>query len=236
MVSLLIATSGMLITIVGALPVALNGFPSLLASAGFFFGLSLLLVAGLVWASSRVYDFVIGFVTETTHVICNCEDHDVDSVYHFASSFFGETITSQNQIRLILRKYKGGLKLAKKRTKAGYSLVGYIFYFPINKEIVDKIHKYKFSVGELTPKDIATQAKYGYAMYVGAIAGKGLIAKAQMLSLLMNYEQEAMKTKTKTIYARAASSDGLKLLKKNGFEPVHARADDIDCFFRKVVY
>lgn len=220
--------------IIGATPDALGDY-WLVKVIGFSVGILLLALAALISISSHVYERIVGAVYGATHVIDFCSKHEVEIVHHFAKTFFGNEVTDPEKIHLIIRKYRNGLRIAKKFTDEGVSIIAYIFYFPINKSTVEKIHKYEFDVKDLKASDIASHPRYGYAMYIGAIAGRGVVAKAQMLSVLMDKQDEAKKTKTKTVYARAASRDGLRLLKKRGFKPVHTKADDVECFFMKVV-
>lgn len=230
-----LAVSGILISISGAVPVITSGNPLAVSVIFFFSGLAIVIVAIFVFFSQAFYDFLTSWMDGESYQIINPRDEEIEAVYRFAQAMFGDEVTPESVIKKITSKYKSGLKVAKRKTDEGEFVVGYIFYFPINKSVVDRIIRYEFSAKDLCESDVCKNERYGYAYYVGAVAAKGFRAKAQMLGALKSHEDLVRLTKTKTIYAKAASDDGLRIIKKSGFVPVHAMADGTGCFFKKTL-
>ena len=187
----------------------------------------------LLITKDGIYVMFIDFVCSGVDHILTCSNRDVEAVHKFAMKFFGNAVTNPDQIRKILSKYKYGLKIGISHRNGSKDIIGYFFYFPLNKVAVDKIKKFEFDVTKIEKEDVSTKPRYGQAIYIGAIAANSLSARAQMLGALKQAVEEAKLTKTKTVYARAASMDGLRILKKHGFLPVHPRANEEGCFFFK---
>lgn len=230
-----IAIAGLVLAVGSVVPVITSGDPNPYSVVLFLIAMLVLVFAIGIIVSDKMYRMILDWVYGENYQISRPTNDEIVKVHEFAEKHFGGSVTSPEIIKSITEKYRAGLKIAKRDLKMGEVVVGYIFYFPINKKTVDKILKFEFSAAELNASDVASRAKYGYAFYVGAIAAKGFRAKAQMLGALKAYEDLAKQTKSKTIYARAASSDGLRILKKHGFEPVHKKANSVDCFFKKLV-
>lgn len=209
-------------------------------STAFYIVLGIGIVIMLLGLSIKLSEFVYGVVAAIFDAgltrIGRCLDHHVDEVHQMAKRYFGEEITDVTKIKEIRSKFKDGLQVATKKDKNGRDIVvGYFFLFPINKRCVDKIISFEFEVSKITQSDIATRPQYGHAMYIGAIAADGILARRELLGAIKIADSLVARTKTKTVYARAATKRGLDLMIKNGFTPVHPLADGIDCFFMKTV-
>lgn len=188
----------------------------------------------------RISDFAYGIMASMFDAgltrIGRCLDHHIDEVHEMAKRYFGDDITDVNKIKEIQRKFRDGLQVAIKKDANGRDIVaGYFFLFPINKRCVDKIFSFEFEVSKIDQADIATRPQYGHAMYIGAIAADGIFARRELLGAIKLADSLVARTKTKTVYARAATKRGLELLVKNGFTAVHPKASGIDCFFMKIV-
>lgn len=230
-VSGLIGLSAFIFGAMGALELVLSGRLHPINLALFAVASIALIIAVAIRVSEEVYSWFITILYGAINRISDCRDSEIERVHDFATDFFGEDVTGVEKIRSICKKYRNGLKV-------GYSvndrdIVGYIFYFPLNKTAVTKIKEFTFSAKDLTDTDVAKHAKYGHAMYIGAIAAKGFMAKAQMMGALKMAEQEAIKTRSKTVYARAATQPGLRILLKHKFEPVHPNAVGVGNFYFK---
>lgn len=198
-------------------------------------GLAVLLLSLAVGLSQTFYTWVtLLFLGRGSLAISAGADCHVEGVQKIAKQYFGETTTNQEKTKEIISKYKDGLRVACAKNREGeIEVVGYYFLFPINKRCVDRIYAFDFDIGSISSDDIATKPRFGYAMYVGAIAAKGWLARAELLGALKATEDQVALTKTKTAYARAATKRGREVLLQHGFKPVHSKADDVECFYRK---
>jgi hypothetical protein len=192
-----------------------------------FFGLA-------VRMSTTMFSLVARLLDAKVATITTCLDHHVDEVYSLARSFFGDEVTEPAKIKEIRAKYKNGLQVALSRERGERMTVrGYFFMFPINRRCVERIVDFTFQVSDLCQADIATQPRYGHAMYIGAIAGQGLMVRRELLGAIKLSGDIVAQTKTGTAYARAATDRGRTLLIDNGFAPVHPRADRVGCFYSR---
>jgi len=198
-------------------------------------GIAILVVSVFIALSQAAFRMVLEFIfDEKITGIAACTDDQVDGVHALARSFFGEGVTEPTKIRQIRAKYRDGLQVALGRDRDGATVVrGYFFMFPINKQCCERIQSYNFTIADLTANDIAKQPSAGHAMYIGAIAARGAVAQMQLLGAMKSRASTVAQTRSRTAYARAATQRGLEVLLEHGFEPVHPKADTVDCFFKK---
>jgi hypothetical protein len=197
-------------------------------------GIAIIAFGVTVRVSRRAYDLVARLIDAPIATICTCPDQHVNEVYELARDFFGDDVTEPTKIHAIRSKYKNGLQVALREVKGGAMQVqGYYFMFPINKRCVEKIVDSSFEVSDLDADDIATRPRYGYAMYIGAIAGRGPMVRRELLGAIKLAHSVVIETKTRTAYARAATKRGQQLLQSHGFHPVNRYADCIGCFYSK---
>lgn len=229
------ALASLLLAAASTVPLINSDKTNWIVNLFFFFAILIIIFVLLVLFGIRACSYIAVWLGGDPCRIRRPTDEEISDVYTFAKDYFGDSVTDAETIRQITKKYKDGLKLAKRRKNGKNVVVGYFFFFPINKTTVEKIRKYEFAAKDLSAADVASRPQYGYAFYIGAIAAEGWRARAQMLGALKANEEIAKYTRSKAIYARAASKDGLRVLRKHGFYPVHEKADDVDCFFKKKI-
>lgn len=234
-VSHLLGWVGLLISMLSATPMLSDKALSPLFVVILVLGGSIFAFAIAVRVSDTVFEwFVVVILGGTVLDIRTCKPAEIPLVHRLAEEFFGESVTAPEIIRNIVSKYRDGLQVAiGHNMDRELTVRGYYFLFPINKRCVDRIHDYSFKVSQLTKEDIATNPKYGYALYIGAVAARGIIARAELMGAIKANAERARQTRSRTAYAKAATKRGRDLLLENGFEPVHPYATDIDCFFKK---
>lgn len=198
-------------------------------------GLAIVGFAIAIHLSDTVFEwFVVVGLGGKVLDIRTCRSTEIPQVHSLAENFFGESVTAPETIGNIVSKYRDGLQVAiGHNSERELSVRGYYFLFPINKRCVDRIHDYTFTVAQLTSDDIATKPKYGHALYIGAVAARGVIARAELMGAIKTNAERASQTRSGVAYARAATKRGRDLLLENGFEPVHPYAVGLDCFFKK---
>lgn len=197
-------------------------------------GVAIILFALAVHLSDTVFEWFVSILGGAVLDIRTCGPGDIAQVHQLAEHFFGEGVTEPELIRQITDKYRDGLQVAIGRNgERELTVRGYFFLFPINKRCADRICDFSFEVSSLRAEDIATKPKYGHAIYIGGIAARGVIARAELMGAIKANAEKARQTRSGIAYARAATARGLALLEENGFVPVHPHARDVGCFFKK---
>ncbi|MGR6465789.1 hypothetical protein [Rhizobium sp. PAMB 3182] len=95
---------------------------------------------------------------------------------------------------------------------------GYYCVLRLSKDGKDAIHDGSFSVKTVSPKFLRTDSKKKYNdLYIGAIYADGAFSKHFVLGSIFDY---VSRNKPRSVYARAATSDGIRLLNKYNFKPL----------------
>ncbi len=96
-------------------------------------------------------------------------------------------------------------------------IVGYVFMMPLTKNGIKKLENKSFHVGE---NDLSIFRKKGFPTncdyYIGAVVGETALAKAKAVLVIKDF---CRSKKVNRVFAKAATRDGLRMLKKQGFEP-----------------
>jgi len=226
---------GLIISVLSAAPMLADKAMSPVFVVILLLGLSIVAFAVVIRLNDTVFEWVVVVVLGGKVLdIRRARPSEIIQVHSLAADFFGHGVTTPDVIDAITSKFRDGLQVAiGHNQERQLSVRGYYFLFPINKRCVDRIHDYTFKVGDLTGDDIAVKSKYGYALYIGAVAARGVIARAELMGAIKTNAEHARQTKSMTAYARAATKRGRDLLLENGFEPVHPRAAGVDCFYKK---
>ena len=231
--SIFLGCIGVILGIAGLIPIIIDGKTNILfwilitIACGFFiYGL-------IVYANDQAYDFLSKILGGPVSSITPCEDKYIEYVHKLAVSYFGGQVTSPQKIREILSKYRPGLQIALGTEDVPPNVRGYYFLFPINKTCVTKIKDFNFNVSQIDSGDITAKPRYAEAIYIGGIVGNDFWSRVEILGAVKSHANIVHQTRSKTAYARAATKDGLRVLVRNGFTPVHPRATDIDCFYMK---
>jgi hypothetical protein len=116
------------------------------------------------------------------------------------------SVSRSNPNRLI-RTLKGSFKILTIQAE---------FLYLLDQELVK---------GTDLPVDAIVPLKDAAALYVGDVAATGRTAKAALLAYLDSRAEEA-RTRGLPIYARPLTSDGLRLIRGHGFEPVSGATFD----------
>jgi hypothetical protein len=235
-ISFLTSVSGLCLSIAGVIANVVGNQTNLLFWIAVIGGVVVVLVGIAMRFHEPFFRTVLRpFFGTNIITIHSCQDHQVELVHSLASNHFGEAVTSTDQIRSIIRRYPDGLQVAIVNNDSSKPFIGgYYFYFPIQKPSVDRIIEFKFDVSSLDPNEIADRPDRGYAMYIGAIAGNSMQVRAELMGALKMNIGMAQKTKSATVYARAATTRGKQVLIDYGFSPVHPHAYAVGCFFQRV--
>jgi hypothetical protein len=164
-------------------------------------------------------------------------EKDLNWMYRYASEFFGERISTYDQMMTCHRKNSGIYWVVKKITsKSNASTetnVGYFCVFPLNKSATLSVERGELDGSKITREHIASKFAAAAGLYIGAIAARQHGAKGCAIFELKQMLDWHRYRNCNRIYAKAATEDGLRLLKKHGFRPLSGTDKGVlgDIFF-----
>jgi hypothetical protein len=98
------------------------------------------------------------------------------------------------------------------------NIVGFYGIYRLTKIGKNAARSGEFSIITCPREYLRSDGKHKYAnVYLGGVYGKNKLSRGMVVGAI---NQELYRTKTKQIFARAATDDGLRLLRNQGFEPV----------------
>ena len=171
--------------------------------------------------------------------VCRLEraqDRDVEAIHMIAVRQFGPNVTPKPQMRALMKRNRDifWILISPRRGGLSMSVDGYICLLPICEALATKIEADEFDITRVHPEQVPRPQDEIHAIYVGAVVGRTLRAKGQVLGHLMEKSTSlAEKTTSKTVYARAASKDGLRLITQNDFEPIRTDRTNVGALFRR---
>jgi hypothetical protein len=105
-------------------------------------------------------------------------------------------------------------------------MVGSFKVLPLSKSGVSAIERGRATGATLLPEHIAKAGRTIYGYYVGDVAASGRFAKGMVMAYLLSACKPAVE-KGVPIYARPLTPDGLRVMVRYGFEPVHGTAQQL---------
>lgn len=151
---------------------------------------------------------------------------DLSIIDDLSSEAFGITASNLRQIENLYERSKEIFwKVIDEKTN---SIKGYFCIFRLTKKGVSQILDDTFYAPNPDKQALITFNKKACPIYVGAIYGKGAIAKGTAVLGLEIYLKQINPT---AIYAKAATEDGLNLLLKRGFKPLHKNKQKVGEYF-----
>lgn len=164
---------------------------------------------------------------------------DAEAIHALGVSSFGTGVTGKAQILSFIRQCRSMFFVFERRSldRTHSEIAGYGCIIPISHLHTRQIEDRKFSIAELTPVHLPRGRANVAAIYIGAIVGRGKSERGKLLGYLEAVAgEQARKTRTKTVYAKAVTDDGLRILNKKGFLPVDPSLTGIGAFFSTTVH
>jgi hypothetical protein len=208
-------------TIIGVL--ALAGSTIVLWIVGQIFHNTIIFPAqAVVKKLNRIISRVDSFTLEL------CTEADLDEVSKLASESFGPLAASADRNRYLLsideRSY---WKLSNKAKR----IVGFYCLFRLTAAGTRAIKRGEFEITTCPNEYLRKDQKYYYKdIYIAGIFGNGKRAQGMIWGAL---NQRAVELRPTSIFARAASEDGLRLLEQHGFLPVNSKKSGIGELYRR---
>mgnify|MGYP005696265505 FL=1 len=106
--------------------------------------------------------------------------------------------------------------------------MGYFCVIPLLKRAAKLVEKEELTGANISVEHISSSRHNSkpYAVYVGAIAAKNLMAQGAAMNHLTSFFQMMHSSKVRNIYTRPVTKIGLKRSLERGFKPVDKRLGD----------
>ena len=158
----------------------------------------------------------------------DCSNDDLATISKLAETEFGPMAANHSRI-LWLKKVD--TEAYKKVVDESGNIVGFYDAFRLSKLGTTAVKQGKFNITKCPKKYFRSDKTYKYVnVYIGGVYGANQNSRAMILGAII---ERLSQRHPKMVFARAASKDGLRLLEKYMFVPVHAHANKVgDLFMR----
>jgi len=151
---------------------------------------------------------------------------DLQIIDSLSSVAFGDTASNLTQIEELYNRAPDTFwKVVDDRNQ---KISGYFCVFRITKKGESQVKRGTFYGACPDETAILKTSKKNVPIYVGAIYGKSLRAKAVALAGLSVYLSQL---NPPAVYAKAATKDGLRILTRRGFQPLNVNCSGVGDFF-----
>jgi hypothetical protein len=225
---------GLLASLASTVALGADGFsPWEVAAATMFFVGSI----ALIIAYSLPHLVIIMTGRLDGYYINQAHERDIIAIHRIATQHFGRSVTPEAQIRDMIRHNPNIFwVLWEPKSRGLASMIrGYFCLIPLSEELTNKIEAYEFDVTNVKPHQIPKAADPVFAIYIGGIVALTWRAKGQALGhVLEKSRMLASQTTGRTIYARAASREGLRLVQKHQFQPIRTERCGVGDIFKRI--
>jgi pimeloyl-ACP methyl ester carboxylesterase len=152
---------------------------------------------------------------------------DVNDIRSFAVSFFGEEVTPEHV--LVQFAKRGGIFRVVKRVivadgERHERLSGYFCVIPLSSTAMSSVKDGTLRGGQLTMNHVPVSSGETATLYIGAVAARDLASRAVVLEALrlhVNYYSKELGFHE--VITRPVTNDGLRIVKKYGFQPFEGK-------------
>ena len=153
---------------------------------------------------------------------------DLKAIDEMSSTAFGAAASNLNNIEK-LHKFSDEIFWVIYDEKTD-EIVGYFCFFRLTAQGEREIHDGTFHGPCPSEKSITNRKRSSCPIYVGALYGKKFKARAFVLSGLQTILAQV---NAGSVYAKAATADGVRILKKFGFSTLPSQPEEVNSYFIK---
>jgi hypothetical protein len=186
-------------------------------------------------ARRRISDAIEG---EGYDEIRPARPEEAEAIHSLAVESFGPAVTDKATIASFIRRNPRIFwVLTDQSEDATISMIkGYGCLIPLSHVQQRAIEGGQFNLESLTPSNIPRYRSNIAAIYIGAIVGRRRRSRAKILGFMeAQARSDALKSKTRTVYAKAVTNDGLRTVVRRKFDPVFPGFAGMHCYFKKAV-
>ncbi|MFD4527616.1 hypothetical protein ACFWP7_27545 [Streptomyces sp. NPDC058470] len=146
------------------------------------------------------------------------ESDELDSVFRLARELIPEGHPRRNAVEERLLRNSQLVRLVYLAHGGSYRLEGYIILYPLNRSAVSAVLAGEICAGlQIRPRHVQQRWTSASGIYIAAAAGSTWRARAAVVTLL---EVMTENISPEWIFARPVTKDGLRLMRKSGFQPL----------------
>lgn len=188
-------------------------------------GLAILLFGGVLWLIERSRRVGLALAADANLEIEEATLNDLRVIDELSTSAFGPAASNYEQIRFIHENsFAPFWKVVRKDTDR---VVGYLCVIRLSTAGERQIKDQTFNSSCPSADAMSKKNIRGGPVYVGAIFASGLRGRAVALGGLVMY---LTTLKPRTIYAKPATADGLRVLRQRAFQPLHVSNLEIGAY------
>ncbi|MGC9418698.1 MAG: hypothetical protein ACP5EN_06955 [Rhodovulum sp.] len=183
-----------------------------------------------LWGALRTVPPRLGDLTAPGWDIKPARAQDLPLIDDLSSKAFGPQASNMEQIRYIQKNaFQPFWKVVSYGNRAA---LGYFCVIRLSAEGERQIEEQTFNSKCPDALAMSNENEDGLPVYIGAVFASGIRSKAAALGGLATYLKLIS---PKAVHARAATEDGLRILRKYGFSPVHGDKLQIGAFCMKTL-
>jgi hypothetical protein len=157
-----------------------------------------------------------------------CDYNDLEAISKLASAEFGDLAADYSRNQTL---WKIDQSSYSKAVNFKGTIVGFYVIFRLSRLGVAAVKRGEFDIRNCPREYFRADNKRKYLnVYIGGVYGTNKISKAMSYGAV---NRHLFETKPTIIFARAGSSDGLRILKSFKFNPVSADDDVGGLFFKE---
>ena len=200
-----------------------------LGSLFFFLGFIFLWMSAthlIKWGFNETTLYVIDILDCWHFEACPASEDDLEKIHEMACNLFGEDVSPITEMKSWHKRNNKIFWAVRRKNET--ELMGYFCVIPLLKRAAKLVEKEDLTGAHISVKHITSSQHNSkpYAIYVGAIAAKNLLAQGAAMNHLTSFFQMMHSSKVRNIYTRPVTKIGLKRSLERGFKPVDKRLED----------
>lgn len=146
--------------------------------------------------------------------VCQCRSTDIDEISRIANQHIVGSTDQRKSMVLYNHCPKAFRKVIDTKTNR---IIGYTCLLPLTKKGEQQIENRDVLVGDLDTSYFARRFRKGCSVYIAGMVGEKFSAKGAAISFIRDELEQNGALKA---YSRPVTKDGVRLLKREGFQPV----------------
>lgn len=164
-----------------------------------------------------------------TYSVIKARPSDLTAINDLARQYFGDQASNLDEINRLFQLDQSMLWVVRK--DGNPEVQGYLVIMRLSAAGVEALRDKSFNGANPAKEHLCRKNGAAKGIYVGAIAANGIKARAAIIHCLTSFPYRQAYKGAENIYARAATKDGLRTIRKKGFQPLHPPDSSVGSIF-----